>query len=363
MQAMRATKNGLLPPTKGFCGKRARSNAARRAEARVQVSVQAEVSVVVPVYNEADNLRVLVGRIAEGMQATGKSYEMILVDDGSSDGSTEVLHQLATELVNLRVVVFRRNYGQTAGLSAGFQRARGHTVVTLDADLQNDPADIPRLIHELENGGPNRKGFDVVCGWRKDRKDNALVRNLPSRVANRLIRKATGVNIQDTGCSLKAFRSWVAHSFELYGELHRFLPMMAAINGATVSEIEVAHSQRYSGVSKYSALGRIPRVLADLVTIVYLRWYFDRPMHVWAVLGLAYIAGGVLSATLGALAAAARIRAQTSLLLECMAFCAWAVQSGLVFLAMGLILDIGMRIYYKVSADSHYQVREEYGCV
>lgn len=317
---------------------------------------------VVPVYNEVDNLRVLVGRIAEGMQTMDRSYEMIFVDDGSDDGSKEVLHQLATELDNLRVVVFRRNYGQTAGLAAGFQRARGKTVVTLDADLQNDPADIPRLVHELESGGPDGKGFDLVCGWRKDRKDNALVRNLPSRLANRLIRTTTGVNIQDTGCSLKAFRSWVTKSLELYGELHRFLPVMAAMNGATMSEIEVAHSKRHAGVSKYSALGRIPRVLADLMIILYYRWYFDRPMHFWAVIGIVYVAGGGVSGIIGTIAAAAHPQGQLPALLGCMASCAWAVQSGLVFVGIGLILDIGMRIYYRMKGSSHFQVQEEYGC-
>ena len=345
---------------KRFHGTRSQRSSGRSIQ--THVSDQTEVSVVVPVYNEVDNLRVLVGRIAEGMQNMDRSYEMIFVDDGSDDGSKEVLHQLATELDNLRVVVFRRNYGQTAGLAAGFRRARGKTVVTLDADLQNDPADIPRLVHELENGGPDGRGFDMVCGWRKDRKDNALVRNLPSRLANRLIRTTTGVNIQDTGCSLKAFRSWVTKSLELYGELHRFLPMMAAMKGATVSEVEVAHSKRHSGVSKYSALGRIPRVLADLLIILYQRWCFDRPMHFWAVIGLGYVAGGVVSGILGTVGAAARIKGQSSTLLGGMASCAWAVHSGLLFVGIGLILDIGMRIYYRMEGSSHFQVQEEYGC-
>lgn len=315
---------------------------------------------MVPVYNEAENLRTLASRIVEGMESVDKSYEIILVDDGSSDGSTHLLKQLSSELDNLVVVVFRRNYGQTAAIAAGFRKARGKLVVTMDADLQNDPGDIPRLVHELEDGGPDGNGFDMVCGWRKNRKDNVLLRNLPSRVANSLIRRATGVQVHDTGCSLKAFRSWVVDSLELYGELHRYLPMLAAMNGARISEVEVKHSPRLAGSSKYSALGRIPRVLADLITILYLSRYRDRPMHLFGTLGLAFLGGGFATAFLGIPLVWSGCLAGASSVIRQVWFLLWMIQAGISLVAMGLILDCAMRLYYSTGNGTFFQIKEEY---
>lgn len=238
-----------------------------------------ELSVVVPIYNEVDNLRPLHEALSWALRGLGRSYELILVDDGSRDGSRDLMRLLAAGDPHLRIVLFRRNYGQTAAMAAGFRVCRGKVVVTMDGDLQNDPADIRRLIERLDDG------FDVVCGWRRNRKDRVSTRLLPSKLANFLIARVTGARIHDTGCSLKAYRSWVVRSLHLYSDMHRFMAALGAGLGARITELPVRHHARRAGQSKYG-LGRIFRVLADLVGIKMLIQFAAHPIRWFWILSL-----------------------------------------------------------------------------
>lgn len=238
-----------------------------------------EISVVVPIYNERDNIVPLHEALTYAMQGLGRSYELVLVDDGSNDGTVDVLRACAARDPHLRVVFFRRNYGQTPAMAAGFRTCRGRIVVSMDGDLQNDPADIGRLIERLE------QGFDVVCGWRRHRQDRVATRLLPSRVANLLIARVTGARIHDTGCSLKAYRGWVVRSLHLYSDMHRFLAALGVGLGARITEVPVRHHARRAGRSKYG-LGRIFRVLADLVGIKMLIQFAAHPIRWFTLLSL-----------------------------------------------------------------------------
>ncbi len=243
-----------------------------------------EISVVVPIYNERDNIEPLHRALSFAMRTLGRAYELVFVDDGSKDGSRERLRAVASADPAVVLVMFRRNYGQTAAMAAGFAKARGETVVTMDGDLQNDPADIARLVGKLD------EGWDVVCGWRRHRKDKLATRLLPSRLANFLIALVTGARIHDTGCSLKAYRSWVVKSLNLYSDMHRFMAALGAGIGARITELPVRHHPRQHGNSKYG-LGRIFRVLADLLVIKMLiqfaahpiRWFFTLAVPMFLV--------------------------------------------------------------------------------
>ena len=237
------------------------------------------LSVVVPIYNERDNVEPLHEALTFAMQQLGRSYELVFVDDGSADGSREVMRRLASEDPHLRLVFFRRNYGQTAAMAAGFRACRGRTVVSMDGDLQNDPADIGRLVEKLE------EGYDVVCGWRRNRQDRVATRLLPSRIANFLIARVTGARIHDTGCSLKVYRSWVVRSLHLYSDMHRFLAALGVGLGARITELPVRHHARRAGVSKYG-LGRVFRVLADLVGIKMLIQFAAHPIRWFSLLAM-----------------------------------------------------------------------------
>ena len=215
-----------------------------------------DLSVVVPIYNEAESIESLVQAIADAVIRTNLRYEIICVDDGSKDGSTDVLTELAARRTDFKAVILRRNYGQTPAMAAGFELAKGKVIVTLDGDLQNDPADIPMLLDKLE------EGYDLVSGWRRKRQDAALTRLLPSKIANIIIAKVTGVRLHDYGCSLKAYRAELIADMNLYGELHRFLPALAYIEGARIAEVPVRHHARRFGQSKYG-LGRTIRVVMD----------------------------------------------------------------------------------------------------
>lgn len=241
--------------------------------------VPPEISVVVPIYNERDNIRALHEALSYSLRSLQRSYELVFVDDGSRDGSVDVLRECAARDPHLRVVFFRRNCGQTPAMAAGFRTCRGRIVVSMDGDLQNDPADIPRLIARLE------EGFDVVCGWRRHRQDRVATRLLPSRVANFLISRVTGAHIHDTGCSLKVYRSWVVRSLHLYSDMHRFLAALGVGIGARITEVPVRHHARRAGVSKYG-LGRIFRVLADLIGIKMLIQFAAHPIRWFSMLSL-----------------------------------------------------------------------------
>ncbi|MGE3175641.1 MAG: glycosyltransferase family 2 protein [Planctomycetota bacterium] len=238
-----------------------------------------DVSVVVPVYNERDNLVPLHSALNWALRELGRSYEIVLVDDGSRDGSRDVLRTLAAGDPHLRLVLFRRNYGQTAAMAAGFQQCRGRVIVTMDGDLQNDPADIGRLLERID------QGFDVVCGWRRNRQDRVATRLLPSRLANFLIAWVTGARIHDTGCSLKAYRGWVVRSLHLYSDMHRFMAALGVGLGARITELPVRHHARRAGKSKYG-LGRIFRVLADLFGIKMLINFAAHPIRWFWILSL-----------------------------------------------------------------------------
>jgi len=241
------------------------------------MSGQPEISVVVPVYDEEDNLPLLQREVTTAMESLGRAYECVYVDDGSRDGSLQVLLALRRADPRIRVVEFARNAGQTAALAAGFDHARGRIVVTLDADLQNDPADIPALVAKLE------EGYDIVAGWRRERHDGFVLRKLPSKLANRLIALVTGVSIHDTGCTLKAFRAELVRNLPIYAEQHRFLPAMSAGSGARVAEVVVNHRPRIHGRSKYG-IGRATRVLLDLLAIRMLSGFSHRPLSYFALL-------------------------------------------------------------------------------
>ena len=248
-----------------------------------------DVSIVVPIYNEVDNLPDLVARIGAAMAGQPLPWELLAVDDGSTDGSRRLLRELAAATPWLRPVLLARNYGQSSALQAGFDRVRGRYVVTLDADLQNEPGDIPLLLERLETD----PDIDMVSGWRKDRQDAELSRKLPSRIANRLISRATGVHLHDYGCALKAYRRPIIDRIRLYGELHRFIPSLAKEAGARIAEVPVRHHARTRGVSKYG-IDRTFRVILDLILIVFFMRYRQRPLHAFGGLGLWLATPGVL---------------------------------------------------------------------
>jgi len=249
-----------------------------------------DVSILVPIYNERDNLAQLHRELVAAMRRVDRSYEIIYVDDGSTDGSRDVLREIHASDPHVRVIRFRKNFGQTAALSAGFEHAKGDVVVTIDGDLQNDPADIPRLLAKIDDG------YDLVTGWRKRRQDALLHRRIPSLAANFLIRLATDVRVHDYGCMLKAYRRDIAAGLRLYGEMHRFIPAIANDLGASICEIVVNHRPRVHGTSKYG-LSRAVRVVLDLLTVRFLSAFSTRPIHVFGLLG--FVLGGIGSLMLG----------------------------------------------------------------
>ena len=238
-----------------------------------------DISVVVPLYNEEDNVQLLYDELHEVLAALPGSAEMVFVDDGSKDRTLARLEAVQRQDPGVRVVALRRNFGQTAAMSAGFDHASGAVIVTMDGDLQNDPHDIPKLLAKLD------EGFDVVTGWRFDRQDAMLSRRLPSQMANRLISWVTGVRLHDYGCTLKAFRREVIENIRLYGEMHRFIPAIASGMGIAFTEIKVNHRARRFGASKYG-ISRTIRVLLDLMTVKFLLSYATRPLHVFGSIGI-----------------------------------------------------------------------------
>jgi glycosyltransferase involved in cell wall biosynthesis len=308
-----------------------------------------EISVVIPVYNEEANIEPLYSRLKQTLEDVGRSYEIVVVDDGSTDGSLEILKELCREDSLLKIVRLRRNFGQTAAFSAGFDQISGDVVVTLDADLQNDPADIPLLLAKIE------EGHDVVSGWRKNRKDPFLTRRFPSMVANALISQVTGVKLHDYGCSLKAYRREVVDNISLYGELHRFIPALASWMGISLVEVPVAHQARRSGKSKYG-LSRTARVILDLLTVRFLLSYSTRPIHIFGSLGIAAaFVGGVVTAYLGYVRLILqRSIAERPLLLLGILLLVVGVQ----FITMGLLGELVVRTYHEARNKPIYVVRE-----
>lgn len=314
-----------------------------------KIPVSPEVSVVVPIYNEVESLPQLINAITTTLTATGLSYELICIDDGSKDGSGMLLKQQAQSHPNLRAILLRRNYGQTAAMAAGFNYALGKVIVTLDGDLQNDPVDIPLLLAKLN------QGYDLVSGWRKNRQDAALTRLLPSKIANWLIGKVTEVKLHDYGCSLKAYRSELVADMNLYGELHRFLPALAFIEGAKITEIPVTHHARRHGKSKYG-LGRTFRVVMDLFTVFFLKKFLTRPMHVFGLIGLASILLGIILGsylTFLKLGLGESIGDRPLLILVVI-----LLLSGIQLFSFGLLGELLMRTYHEAQNRPIYRVRE-----
>jgi dolichol-phosphate mannosyltransferase len=308
-----------------------------------------DVSVVVPMRDEVESLLLLLEAIATTLKGNELNYEIICVDDGSTDGSTELLKQQAQIRTDLKAVILRRNYGQTAAMAAGFNYALGKVIVTLDADLQNDPADIPILLAKLE------EGYDLVSGWRHQRQDAAISRLLPSKIANWLIGKITGVKLHDYGCSLKAYRSELTADMNLYGELHRFLPALAYIEGARITEIPVHHHARRFGRSKYG-IWRTFRVLMDLLTISFMKKFLTRPMHVFGLLGLISMVLGLgigIYLTYLKLALNQSIGIRPLLILAVL-----LLVTGVQLFCFGLLAELLMRTYHESQGRPIYRVRE-----
>jgi glycosyltransferase involved in cell wall biosynthesis len=323
-----------------------------------------DLSIVVPVYNEEENLRPFLDEVTAALKDEPISYEVIFVDDGSTDTSfaiMETLHQTDDRVVAIQ---FRRNHGQTAAFAAGFEQARGRYILTIDADRQNDPADIPAMIKKLE------EGYDVVNGWRENRQDAFLMRKVPSFIANRLIAKLSDVPLRDRGCSLRIFRAEVTKELKLYGELHRFIPEMVNFAGFSMAEVPVHHRPRVAGTSKYG-ISRTFRVIVDLMTILFLRKYSDRPMHLFGMMGISFGGLGVLLGLyLTWLKVWAGIQAnrfwsgfrdfnigERPLLLLAVLLVILGVQ----FLVMGLIAELMVRTYYESQNKTVYYIRKVVG--
>ncbi len=310
-----------------------------------------QLSVVVPIYNEIESIPYLLESLSKSLQ--GLTYEIICVDDGSKDGSDRLLKTLAQDRTDLYAVLLRRNYGQTAAIAAGFRYARGAVIVTIDGDLQNDPKDIPLLLSTLEAGE-----YDLVSGWRKDRQDTKLTRVLPSKIANWLIGQVTGVKLHDYGCSLKAYRSELVSDLNLYGELHRFLPALAFIEGARISELVVTHHPRRFGQSKYG-IDRTFRVVMDLLTLSFMRKFLTRPMHVFGLFGLIFLTVGIaISAHLAyvRLVVGEDIGQRPLLILAVVLLLA-----GLNLFSVGILAEIAMRTYHESQGRPIYRVRQAIG--
>lgn len=319
---------------------------------RARESFPDRLSVVVPIYNEVESIPHLVNSIADVLQDLQPDYEIICVDDGSRDGSAEILTDLARNRQDLKAVILRRNYGQTPAMAAGFNYATGEVIVTLDGDLQNDPRDIPRLLAKMA------EGYDLVSGWREKRQDDRLTRLLPSKIANWLIGKVTGVKLHDYGCSLKAYRAELIADMNLYGELHRFLPALAFIEGAKITEIPVNHHARRFGKSKYG-LGRTIRVVMDLFTVFFIKKFLTRPMHIFGSFGLLSMVLGVILGTyltILKLGFGQSIGSRPLLILAVL-----FLLTGIQLFCFGLLAEVLMRTYHESQKRPIYRVRQVVG--
>ena len=308
-----------------------------------------DLSVVIPLYNEEPNVAELHRELTAALGAWGRSYELLFIDDGSTDGTFRLLKQLQAGDPHVRVVALRRNFGQTAAFAAGFAHARGRLIATSDGDLQNDPRDLPTMVDMLE------EGHDIVCGWRRARRDPWLTRRLPSNIANWLISRTTGVQLHDYGCSLKVFRGEVVRSLRLYGEMHRFIPAIASEQGVRIAEVVVNHRPRRFGASKYG-LSRTIRVVLDLFTVKFLLSYSTQPIQIFGPPGLLMGAAGLgITAYLGyvRLFTGQAIGDRPLLLLGIL-----LIFAGMQFLTLGLLAELQARTYHESQDKPIYAVRE-----
>ena len=318
-----------------------------------------ELSLFLPVLNEEDNLRPMHAKIQEALKSLGKTAEVIYVDDGSTDKSLEILREIASTDNRVRVICLRRNYGQTAAMSAGIDAAKGNILIPMDADLQNDPADIQKLLNKLD------EGYDVVSGWRKNRKDKLIMRKIPSWIANSVISKIGGVPLHDYGCSLKAYRRDVIQDVKLYGEMHRFIPIYASWAGARVTEIPVDHHARTMGKSKYG-ISRTIKVIFDLMTIKFMASYQTKPIYVFGTFGMIAFFVSILTGLYAIFLKGARFFGfphyqadfvETPLPILCIVMFAISLQ----FILMGLLAEMQVRTYHESQDKAIYAVREKIG--
>ena len=310
-----------------------------------------DISVVLPVYNEAGNLQIFIPELSGILQSLGRTYEIIAVDDGSTDDSLIVLRELKQQEPHLRIIKFRRNFGQTAAFAAGFDLARGIYVITMDADGQNDPADIPGMLQKMMEGD-----YDIVSGWRVERKEPFFSRRLPSLLANRIIGRATGIQLHDYGCSLKIYHWQVAKNVQLYGELHRFIPALASGLGVRVAEVPVNDRPRQYGTSKYN-LTKTIRVVLDLLTVSFLLTYMGRPMQLFGLAGLT--SGGLGFALALYLSFFKLITQQDIGSRPLLSLAILLMILGVQFLIMGLLGELQIRTYYEVQDKAIYMIRSE----
>src|SRR3954462_11859572 len=309
-----------------------------------------ELSVVIPIRNEAPALLELHRELSETLRRWGRSYEILIVDDGSTDDSFEILARLQAIDPFLRVIRLRRNFGQTAAFAAGFDHALGRLIVTSDGDLQNDPRDIPALIDMID------RGYDIACGWRKERKDKLVSRRLPSMIANGLISTVTGVHLHDYGCSLKVFRAEIVKDMKLYGEMHRFLPAIASEQTSSIGEMVVNHRARKYGHSKHG-IGRTVRVILDLLTVKFLLSYSTRPLQIFGLIGIGMgLAGAVISGGL----AIQRLREVASLdqHMPLLLLGILLIFTGFQLVTLGLLAELQVRTYHESQNKPIYVIRD-----
>jgi glycosyltransferase involved in cell wall biosynthesis len=311
-----------------------------------------DISVVIPLLNEEENLPILYRELVAALEPMGRTFELLFIDDGSTDTSLTILKALQADDANVVVVSFRRNFGQTAGLAAGFDFARGGIIITMDADLQNDPADIPKLVSELD------RGYDLACGWRHNRQDAFLNRRLPSILANKVISATTNVKLHDYGCTLKAFRSEVIKTIKLYGEMHRFIPAIASGYGFRSTEVKVNHRARRFGQSKYG-ISRTIRVVLDLLTVKFLLSYATRPIQIFGLIGFVSGSLGFLMAlylSIQRLFFSVPLGNRPALLLAIL-----LIFIGLQFVTLGLLAEVQSRTYHETQDKPVYMVKEIVG--
>lgn len=308
-----------------------------------------EISIVIPVFNEEDNILSLYAELSKTLQGLNLGYEIIFVDDGSTDSSFEILQGLAKKDERVKVIQLRRNFGQTPALAAGFEAAEGEIIIPMDADLQNDPDDIPKLISKIE------EGYDVVSGWRRKRCDPLFSRRIPSFFANRLISWMTGVHLHDYGCTLKAYRAEVIKGIKLYGEMHRFLPALASWQGAKVTELPVLHHPRGKGRSKYG-LSRTFKVFLDLITVKFLGSFSTKPSYVFGGIGLFFFLGGMVS---GATIIIQKIFLGHSMIQSpLLHLTALLITLSILFVLNGLLAELSIRTYHESQNKPTYLVRK-----
>ena len=309
-----------------------------------------DLTISIPIYNERENIPLLYAELLGVLEKLGKSFEIIFVDDGSTDGSFDELKKIATEDKRVRVLRFRRNFGQTAAMDAGFREARGEVIITMDGDMQNDPADIPRLLEKMKEGD-----YDIVSGWRRKRKDTFITRRIPSMVANRLISKITSVRLHDYGCTLKAYKRELTTHFNLYGEMHRFIPAIGRLIGASIAELEVNHRPRKFGKAKYN-LSRVMRVVLDLLTVKFFMGYMTQPIKIIGRIGIFFFAiafGSIGWVIFDKFANGQDMTNSPFFFLSILGFF-----SGLQLLVFGLMAEILVRTYYESQEKPAYIIKE-----